>query len=174
MDSLILVSAGIVFGVLVYFLFRMRMQNSGLNQALILEQDMKNAIADREKERHDEYLFMLTNSVGVLEDLASKLYDSEIIIDGVTNEFKQDLAAIVHVLKATPVNYYSAKLGTYGLPTSAGEFDGLELLKSRAPGLGNYKCIEILLVARIMLNNKIDVVKATNTFISSVNLKKVV
>jgi hypothetical protein len=174
MDSLIIVSCGLVFAVLVYFLFRLYLQNSGLNQALILEQDMKNAIADREKERHDEYLFMLTNSVGVLEDLAHKLYDGDIIIDGVTNEFKQDLAAIVHVLKTTPVNYYSAKLGTYELPTSAGEFDGLELLKARAPGLRNYKCIEVLLVARIMLNNKIDVVKATDTFISSLNFKKAV
>tara|TARA_B100002049_G_scaffold45729_1_gene31863 strand:- start:34415 stop:34927 length:513 start_codon:yes stop_codon:yes gene_type:complete len=159
-NPVILAIAGIAFAVLLYLFIESRKRAKGLLNALYEEQALKNDLAQREKERNEEFLFMMTQSVSLLKDLVKQFYRGEIVIEGVGYEYKEDLSAIVQVLSETPTNYLNKNVGHYELSIDEGDFNGLEILLTKAPKLRNVRYIQLIIIVRIMISQKVDLKSA--------------
>lgn len=166
-NPVLLAIASIAFVVLLYLLLESRKRAKGLLNALYEEQALKNDVTDREKERNEEFLFIMTQSVSLLKDLVKQFYKGEIIIEGVGYEYKEDLSAIVQVLSETPTNYLNKNVGQYELNIDEGDFNGLEILLTKAPRLKNVRYIQLIIIVRIMISQKVDLKSAYSMWESS-------
>ena len=159
-NPIILVIVGLAFTLLIYLLRESRVRAKGLLNALYEEQMLKNSLSEREQERNIEFEFTRSQTIALLNDIVKQLYKRGIVIEGVGFEYQQELAAIVHVLRELPPNYLSKNVGDFLLTVPEGEFNGLDLILSKAPGLRQVRYIDLIILIRIMISQKIGLKSA--------------
>jgi len=155
-----MVLAGCVFSVVCYIAWEKSAKAKGLLKALYESQQLKNDLAARENERQQEFEFLVSQSGSLLQDLVEQIYSNKIIVEGVGFDYREDLAAIVQVFKNTPINYLSNTIGDFDLDVDEDEFNGLKIIKDKAPHLCSLRYLELIVIVRIMISQKVDLKNA--------------
>lgn len=166
-NILFLVVSGLLFTFAVYMAWEKHQKARDLLKALYEEQQLKNDISVREQERQQEFNFIETQSIALIQDIANLINKGDMQIQGVGFDYRNDLMALVHVLQETPKNYLSNQIGEFELDVKDGEFNGLIYLLERAPNLSGIRYIELLVIIRIMFTQKVDLTNAYAMFESN-------
>lgn len=169
MSSIYLTVASLIFAFLCYYCLTTRVKNRELLEAFYDQQQLKNDLAAREKERLDEYNFVLDQSISFIQDIVVQMHKGALTIDGVGFEFQSELAAVVDVLNKTPRNYFSLLIGTYDAEGEGG-YNGLSIILEKAPNLRKLRYLELYVIARIMVTQKVQLRNAAILFETNVEV----
>lgn len=162
MNIIIIAFTFVVFGLLAHGFFYYKNKSSKLLNAVFAADQLKQDLILRDKNRSKEFDFVVAQTIGLVSNISGQLYSGGVTVVGFKLEHRAAVGYISDVLLKTPPSFFSHKIGNADAIEDGVVNKNLQELISQAPGLTQLHYIELILVIRYMILNKLDLKSAVN------------